>query len=115
VTFMNIKLLITILLLSFGFAASAENTVISMAYEIYLSNFRAPVTANGGVTFKECEQCEQRSVRVTPDTRYAINGKAVRLEDFRKAVSQADDRDETVVIVLHHLESNTVESLNVSI
>ena len=80
-----------------------------------LSDFRAPATANGAVAFKECGACERRTVRVTAVTRYAINGKTVRLQEFRKAVTQADDRDEKTVTVLHHLESNTIESLDLLI
>jgi hypothetical protein len=52
-------------------------------------------------------------VRVSAGTRYAINGKTVRLADFRRAVSQASDRDDKTVTVLHHLESNTIESIDV--
>jgi hypothetical protein len=54
-------------------------------------------------------------VRVTSGTHYTVNGKTVRLQDFRKAVSQANDRDDKTVIVLHHLESDTVVSIAVSI
>ncbi len=112
---MNIKTLFAITLICFGLSAAAEDRIISRAYEITLSDFNAPVTQNGGVTFKECADCEQIRTRVTPATRYAINNKTVRLEDFRKAVSQVRDRDEKLVIVLHHLESDTIKSLNVSI
>jgi hypothetical protein len=112
---MNIKTLIAITLICFGLSAAAEDRIISEAYEVVPSDFRAPVTPNGGVAFKPCSACELMSVRVTPATHYAINGKAVRLDDFRKAVSQVRDRDDSIVIVLHHLESNTIKSLNVSI
>lgn len=112
---MNIKILIAVTLICLGLSAAAEDRIISLAYEVTLSDFNAPVTANGGVTFKECAKCEQIRTRVTPDTRYAINGKSVRLEDFRKAVGQVRNPDEKDVTVLHHLESNTVKSINVSI
>ena len=112
---MNIKILLTVTLICFGLAAAAEDRIITLAYEITLSDFHAPVTQNGGVTFKECADCEQIRTRVTPATHYAINNKTVRLEDFRKAVSQVRDRDDHLVIVLHHLESDTIKSLNVSI
>ena len=112
---MNIKILLAVTLICLGLTAAAEDRIITLAYEITLSDFNAPVTANGGVTFKECADCEQIRTRVTPATRYAINNKTVRLEDFRKAVSQVRDRDDHLVIVLHHLESDTIKSLNVSI
>ncbi len=112
---MNIKTLFAIALICFGLSAAAEDRIITLAYEITLSNFNVPVTANGGVTFKECAECELIRTRVTPNTRYAINDKTVRLEDFRKAVGQVRNPDEKLIVVLHHLESDTVQSLNVSI
>jgi biopolymer transport protein ExbD len=112
---MKIKTLITVTLLCLSFAATAQNQVISQAYEVMLSNFRAPTTANSGTAFKECDDCDQMTVRVTTNTHYTVNGRTVRLQDFRKAVLQASDRDEATVIVLHHLESDTVVSIAASI
>jgi len=115
VNFMKIKTLIATTLLCLSFHAAAEDRVTSMAYEIALSDFGAPATANGGASFKQCSDCDRKVVRVTSSTRYSVNDKSVRLEDFRKAILQAEDRDKTPVIVLHHLESNTIVSLSVSI
>ena len=112
---MNIKSIVAIALLSLGLSLAATGQVVSQAYEVALSEFRPPATDNGSVAFKECGDCERRLVRVTASTRYAINSKNVRLKDFRKAVSQASDREDKTVIVLHHLESDTVSSLNVSL
>ena len=112
---MNIKTLLAVTLICLGLSAAAEDRIISVAYEVALSDFRAPVTAHGGADFKPCGSCERIIVRVTPATRYSINNKTVRLEDFRKAVGQVRDRDDHLVIVLHHLESDTIKSLNVSI
>jgi hypothetical protein len=112
---MNIKTLLAVTLICFCLSAAAEDRIITLAYEITLSDFNAPVTANGGVTFKKCATCEQIRTRVTPNTRYAINDKTVRLEDFRKAVGQVRNPDEKLIVVLHHLESDTIKSLNVSI
>ena len=112
---MYIKTLISFAVICLALSVAAEDRIISRAYEVMLSNFRAPVTTNGGIAFKECDECDSILVRVTIATRYSINGKTVRLEDFRKAVTQTEDSDEKLVIVLHHLESDTVESLDVSL
>jgi hypothetical protein len=118
---MTIKKSFAITLLSIGLAfstqvgASSLGPVIAQAYEIQLSNFRAPATANGGVSFQECEECTRMSVRVTSGTLYKVNGKAVKLEDFRKAIAYVSDRDEVVLTVLHHLESDTIEMIDVSL
>ena len=41
--------------------------------------------------------------------------KAVKLEDFKKAIAYVNDRDEVVLTVLHHLESDTIEMIDVSL
>jgi len=115
VNLMKIKTLMTITLLCLGQLAFGQGAIISQGYEVALSNFQAPASANGGVSFQECDDCSRMNVRVTDSTRYTINGKAVRLEDFKKAVSQVRDRDEVTLTVLHHLESDTIEMIDVSL
>jgi hypothetical protein len=121
VNLMTIKKTIALTLFSIGLAfstqvgASGLGPVISQAYEIQLSKFRAPATANGGVSFQECDECARMSVRVTSGTLYKVNGKAVKLEDFKKALAYVSDRDEVGLIVLHHLESDTIEMIDVSL
>ncbi|MDX2410619.1 MAG: hypothetical protein QNK34_01565 [Woeseiaceae bacterium] len=110
---MKIKTLFAITLLSISFAAAGQ--VVSQAYEVAIGNFRAPVSQNGVAVFKECDDCESRLVRVTPATRYSINGKSVQFDDFRKTVGPAGSRRRGDVIVLHHLESDTIESITVSL
>lgn len=112
---MNIKKLLATTLICVGFAAAAQGEVVSQAYEITLSDFLAPTTLNSGISFKECNECDQVRLRVSNATGYSINGKSVRFEDFRKAVTQARDRDEKYVTVLHHLESDAVVSIDVSL
>ena len=96
-------------------AASHADQVVSQAYEVSLDNFRAPATENGGVSFKECDSCDRKVVRVSEGTRYTVNGKAVMLEDFRKAIASASDRSKTWLTVLHHLESDTIKMVAVSL
>ena len=109
---MNIKTLIAIVLLGFGLTAAADDEIVSLAYEVNLSEFHAPATANGKASFKECEDCTKHLVRVTEATRYSINGKNVRLADFKEACMLANDRDNKNLTVLHHLESDTIQSID---
>ncbi len=112
---MKIKTLIIVTLLSLGLSMAVQSQVISQAYEVALSDFRAPATENGGAAFKQCRDCERVLVRVTAATRYTINGEAVRLDDFRRVITEARSRGNVVMTVLHHLESDTIESINVSL
>ena len=108
---------ITLCSMALGFStlAVAElGPVISQAYEVRLSDFRAPGTAGGTATFKQCAECEAQTLRVAGDARYQVNGKTVRFEAFRKAVASVNDRGNTLVVVMHHLESDTIVSINVS-
>ncbi len=113
VNLMKIKTLFAIALLGISFASTGQ--VVSQAYEIALDDFRAPVSQHGVAAFKECADCERLLVRVTPATRYTVNGKSVQLDDFRKIVGPSGSRKNGAVIVLHHLESDTIESIAVSL
>lgn len=109
---MNLRIIFTALLLGLALSAAAQDRITSQAYEVVLSEFRAPATVNGGASFKPCSQCERQVVRVTPGTRYSVNGTTLSLEKFRQAIAQASDRDEKSITVLHHLESNTIVSVS---
>jgi hypothetical protein len=112
---MNIRKSLICALLVVSLPAVAEFTTISRAYEVALSGFRVPATPSSGITFKECEECDFVTVRVTPNTQYIVNGRSLPLKDFRKAVFQVTHRDTTPVTVLHHLESDTIVSVTVAI
>ena len=112
---MRIKGLLTTALCALSLSAAAQFTTIAPAYEIALSNFRPPATQSGGLAFRKCDSCELQRLRVTPSTSYSVNGHAVVLKEFRKALRTANDRDSITVVVKHHLESDTVVSVAVSI
>lgn len=109
---MKFKLIVTALALCLALPAAAQFKSRSEAYEVSLKGFRAPTHEAGGVLFKPCSRCEQKRVRVTSRTRYAVNGEPVRLEDFRQTIENAPDPDEVAITVLHHFESNTIELLD---
>jgi len=112
---MNSKTLLIIALLGLSFSAAADFTTVSRAYEIGIENFRAPITRHGVAAFKTCDSCDQLSVRATADTRYVVNGKSVTLRKFRDALVLAGGNINAPVIVLHHLESDTLVSISVKI
>lgn len=97
-----------------NFAAADMQTIVE-AHEVRLSDFRAPASMNGSVSFRTCATCPQRIVPVTPETRFLVNKKAVSLNDFRKALVTVTDRDSEVVIVSEHLESETIRSVSVNL
>lgn len=112
---MNIKKLLICTALFISLPAAADFEIVSEAYEIALSDFRVPATPSSGVQFKRCEECDMQVVRVTPSTDYRINGQSVDLKEFRKRIFEIRDRAAETIIVLHHLESDTVVSVSVVI
>ena len=95
--------------------ALADFRTVAQAYEVPLSGFSVPVTHNGIITFSECATCPSHSGRLTGDTQFIVNGKAVELKEFRKRVLQVRDRAHESVTVLHHLETDTITSVSITI
>ena len=112
---MKTKILIIFATLLLGMQAGAEFVTVSRAYEVALSDFRVPATPSGGATFRTCSDCDFQTVRVTPLTVYKINGKTLELRKFRERIFRIRDRAPVTVIVLRHLESDTIVSVSVTI
>jgi hypothetical protein len=93
----------------------AEFETISIAYEVALSNFTIPATPSSSVILSQCDDCERIAIRVTPETVYTVNEAAVTLNQFRKIVFEIRDRERETMVVLHHLESDTVRSVSVTL
>lgn len=103
------------LLVVVSLPAAAEFTTITNAYEVRLSDFRAPASQNGMVAFKQCSGCELLTLGVTPDTRYVLNNKNVSLTEFRASLSTVRDRDRETLTVEHHLESDLVTAVSITL
>lgn len=112
---MKIKGLLILALCALSVSATAQFTTVAPAYEIVLTNFEAPLTENGSLAFKRCDSCELQRVSVTPSTSYQVNGQAIDLADFREALGRVRTPDRVAVIVMHHLESDSIMSVSVSI
>ena len=111
---MKNKLFLSTLLLSLALPVAADFKTISRAYEVSLMDFQAPASVNGGTSFKECAECEIISSRVTPDTQYRMNGKALPLDKFRQQAAQINNREAVTIIVKRHLESDTIVSVSLT-
>jgi len=96
-------------------ALAVEYMTVAPAYEVPLAHLRAPATANGGITFKECDDCPSRSIRVTDDTLYVLNGRPTTLGKFKDAIATVRDRRSVTVTVVHHLETNVVTKVKVTV
>jgi biopolymer transport protein ExbD len=102
-----------VLALGLSLPAVAGFEVVSKAHEVSLADLRLPGSTSGTLTFKACEQCDYKTIRVTAATQYQVNRRSVGLEDFRKQLGNITNRRETTVTVLHHLESDTIKAIRV--
>ena len=111
---MKIKSILVVALLSLSLPAAADFTTVSEIYETALSDVRIPATPSSGIQFRTCDDCEMQLLRVTPNTRYQVNGKSLSLSEFRKRVFSISDRARTFVGIKHHLETDIVLSVSVT-
>lgn len=110
---MHIRLFAIASLACLSFAAAAENYIINQAYEVPVSELRLPGNVVGSVSFKECERCVMQTVRVTTNTEYLLNNRAVSLADFKVAVKSISDKRKNIATVIHHLQSDAIVSVHV--
>jgi hypothetical protein len=110
---MKFKIVITAFMLMLAFPAAADFVTKALAIELALSDITVPPSQNSKLMFKECDDCDYMSIRLTPETMFKINGRSVRFDKFREAIRGVRKPDETAAIVLHHLESDTVKSVSV--
>lgn len=109
-----IKTLTIAALLSFATLASAQGVPPSTTFEISIFSVNLPVSANGRISIRECDDCDYHSIRVTPQTVYQVNGQTLKLDDFRKAITDLRRDGDTTVNVKRDDTSNTVASIRVT-
>ena len=108
-----IKTLAIAVALIFSISAYAEGMPPSKTFEISIFSVRMPVSENGTISIRECDDCDYHSLRVTPDTQYLLNGKAMKLERFRQALTEMRQRGDTTVNIKRDDTSNTVANVRV--
>lgn len=109
------RLLVLTILGLMSLTANADFRTTMEVWEVELVNLRLPGTESGTLTFSDCEKCDPLTLRVTPATRYTVNGRDVVLADFRRVIAGITNRSEQIVDVFHDLESNTVLRVRVKL
>jgi hypothetical protein len=105
-------LIIAVFCIAFANNAAGEGRVIAQAYEVLLEHFQAAPSVPGTITIRECAECDVLRFRITSATRYAVNGRPMQLEEFRLFLNQSTNTNDGSITVLHHLESDRVESID---
>jgi hypothetical protein len=88
--------------------AFASTMPATKTYEVSINSLRLPVSPNGTVALRECDDCDYHSIRVTPNTQYVINDKHLRLKTFRKRILDLKRRGDITVNVTRDETTETV-------
>ncbi len=112
---MKTRYLLSVLLLALTLPAAAEFRTVAEAYEIELSNLRLPQNAGGTIAYRTCNACAYQTTRVSTDTVWILNGRAMSLVKFRAGIAEIKDRNNRYVTVLHHLEDDRVTRVQITI
>ena len=105
----------TAIALTLAMPAAAQFVTIVEAHEVALSEIRLPGHPAGTMSFKACKECEYQTVRVSPNTRYVVDGKSVTLEKFRRAAATVRERSMKAVTVKQHLRENVITAIEINL
>lgn len=106
----TITVLLSLLLVA-STAAIAQNYAPTRTYEVLVQSVRLPSDPGGTLTVKECDKCDYETYRVTERTVYSVDGKNMRLADFRQAIERLRLDGDHVVNVRRDIQSNTIDKV----
>ena len=112
---MHTQKLLVFIFLGLSLTVAADFRTITEVHEVNLIFLRLPGTPSGTLSFAECADCNSQTIRVSPATHYVINGRTVSLADFKRTVASITNRRDTDIDVFHHLESDTVTRVRVTL
>jgi hypothetical protein len=110
---LNIKIITTLLMLAFAPLTSADFVTVSRAYELDPEHVHIPVSPASNMLFSNCDGCGTKSGQLTANTRFMVDGKTVSFEKFCDAMRLAKRSAHSGIFLMHHLESNEIESVSV--
>ncbi len=96
---------------------SAPAFALVDAVELSPDNIILPATINGTMTFKPCVgECdaEHKRARLTAETKFSVDGKAVKFDEFRRNHAAFSRSDENYALVSYETETNTVTKIEIS-
>ena len=109
------KILIATFLLLCQPAFAALNAVETLPDSIIL-----PATVNGMVSFKawcddECDdQIHNKRARLTPNTKFRMDGRAVKFEQFRREYAGMRSGKDSYALVSYDTDTKTVIEIEIS-
>ena len=114
---MNIGKYVIVLALAFSLPAMSQLTTRIEAVEASTEVITVPTSPNGRLAFKPCaKRCDAETIfkRLTPETRFVVQGRAVNFVDFRKVFYNQRRRTNGYALVSYDTEKNTVTSVAIT-
>jgi hypothetical protein len=112
---MKYRIIITALIMVFTLPALADFVTISRAYELEPELVNIPLSPSSSMLFSNCSGCEITSGQLTTQTRFSVDAKTVDFDEFCDAMRLAKQSEHSGIFLQHHLESNTIVSVSVSL
>jgi hypothetical protein len=99
------------------FLLSAPAFALIDAIEVSPDNIILPATINGMVTFQPCVgECDEdhKRARLTANTRFVVDGRAVKFDEFRRNHAALRRSEESYALVSYDTETITVTTIEIS-
>jgi hypothetical protein len=109
-----IKTMMLTWMLVMSSVALANDAPATNTYEVSIKSLRLPVSPNGTVSLRECDDCDYHAIRVTPNTQYRVNKKPLQLNEFRKVILDLKLRGDITVNVTRDEATGTVVAVFVN-
>lgn len=116
---MKIRKSLLILVLAFCQTAFADYELVTLidAVETSPSNIIMPATLNGMMTYRPCPgECKRdyERARLTENTTFSVEGKAVKFEDFQKHFDSIKRGEDSYALVSVEVKTKTVTSIDIA-
>lgn len=111
---MDLRKIYLIVALSLSGLVNADVVTVVNAVETVTSNISVPTSPNGRLMFRPCDTaCDAKfiAVRLTPETRYSVNGQAMSFTDFRREFFNRRRGGDDYALVSYDTETSTATSV----
>ena len=114
---MTVRAILIAALLMVAQPAFSQIVTAVAAVEASPANIILPGGTDGMMTFRPCDgECEDDYIRVrlSADTRFTVDGKAVRFADFRREFATIKRSPKSYALVTYETKTNTVTSIQIA-
>jgi hypothetical protein len=114
---MTVRTILFAAILTLSQFASAQLVTEINAVETSPANIILPGGTDGMMTFRPCDgECDEDYIRVrlSADTKFSVDGKAVKYAEFRRKLVTIKRNDLSLALVTYETETNTVKSIQIA-